>query len=103
MISLTSEIGIEDLFAVRGIVMFVGSFGGDKDVIDLGENLRIIERHGPAALPGVVFMQYASAVRYFFHAGLSTPDAEDHVGPELTGILEVVVFLRFCKTNRAGS
>jgi hypothetical protein len=42
MIRLASEIGIDDLFAMRRVAMFVGRFGGGEDRIDLRKHFRII-------------------------------------------------------------
>src|SRR5258707_1381639 len=69
MIRRTSKVGVQDFLAVGLIVMLTCRFGGDEDRVDLTQNMRIIESHGPAVLVGIVLVQEPETVCHFFDPG----------------------------------
>src|SRR6267142_3597986 len=94
MVGLASEIGVQDLLAVRFVVMFAGRFGGYEDRVDLSENLWIVESHRPSALPSIVLTKNAQAMGRFLDASLSTPDMKDYVGLEPSRGCQIVCVKR---------
>ena len=87
MVGLASEIGVQDLLAVRFVVMSAGRFGGYEDRVDLSENLWIVESHRPSALTGIILTKNPQAMSHLFEASLSTPNMKDYVGLEPPRIL----------------
>src|SRR6266851_8065242 len=90
MVGLASEIGVQDLLAVRFVVMFAGRFGCYENRVDLSENLWIVESHRPPALAGLVLTKNAQAMGDLLDASLSTPDMKDYVGPQPPRVFQIL-------------
>src|SRR5260370_38701632 len=90
MVRLASEIRVQDLLAVRFVVVFVGRFSGYEDRVDLAENIWIVESHGPAVLAGIVPMENTQAMGDFLDSSLSAPDMKEDVGFEPARIIQIV-------------
>jgi len=76
MIRRASEVGVENLLAVRLVVALAGRFRGHKNGIDFGQHLRIVKGHRPTVLPRIVSAKDAQAVRNFLDASLAAPNVE---------------------------
>src|SRR5437660_1129071 len=90
MVGLASEVGVQDLLAVRFVVVFAGRFGGYEYRIDLSENLLIVESHGPSALASIVLTKNAQAVGHLLDASLSTPNVKDYIRPKPPRVFQIV-------------
>src|SRR5882757_2573594 len=90
MIRWASEERIQDLLPVRAVVAVAGRFGGNENRVDLGQDLRVIKSHGPAALIYVVVVQNTEPMSCLLDSGSFAPNVEYHACVEPPGICQIV-------------